>query len=97
MGLLHRQGCSVVMLSARRCKLLGPGLRGEEQFLQVRLGHPLQSPPFLNGKEHSSFYPSLGHYLCPFGDGGVEKLAEPRLGVLNRPFLAHTSPRFPIV
>ena len=45
--------------SARRRKVIGPCLRGEEQLLQVRPGQPLQLPPLLDWKKHSSFDPRL--------------------------------------
>ena len=80
------------MLSARRCKVFHPRLRGEEQLLQVRPAHPLQPPPLLDGEEHCRFHPALSHDLRPFGEGSIEELAEPRLGVLNRPFPARDSP-----
>ena len=79
------------MLSARRCKVFGPRFRGEEQILQVRPGHPLQSPPLLDGKEHGGFHSPFGNDLRPFREGGIEQLAEPRLGVLDRSSLAHGS------
>ena len=75
----------MAMLSARRRKVVGPCLRGEEQLLQVRLGHLLQPPPLLDRKEHSSFDPAPGHDLWPFGERGIQQLAKPRLGILNRP------------
>ena len=81
------------MLSARRSKLLGPCLRCEEQFLQIRPCHPLQPPPLLDGKENGGLNSALGHDLRPFGDRDIEELAEPRLGILNRPFPAHASPQ----
>ena len=81
------------MLSARRSEVIGPCLRSEEQLLQVWPSHPLQPPPLLDGKEDGGFHPPLGHDLRLFGEGGIEKLAEPRLGILNRPSLAHGSPQ----
>lgn len=80
------------MLSARRRKFIGPCLRGEQQLFQVRPGHPLQPPPLLDGKEHNSFDATLGHDLRPFGESGIQQLAEPCLGILNRPSSAHESP-----
>ncbi len=77
------------MLSPRWRKVLGPCLRGEEDLLQVRPAHPLQPAPLLDGKEHCGFHTALGHDLRPFDEGGIEELAEPRLGILNRPLLAH--------
>ena len=81
------------MLSARRRKVVGPRIEGKEQGFQVRLGHLFQPPPLLDGKEHSGFHSTFGHDLRPFGEGGIKELAEPRLGVLDRPFPAHGSPR----
>ena len=54
------------------------------------LGWPAaQPPPLLDGKEHPGFHTALSHNLRPFGEGSTEKLAEPRLGILQRPLLAH--------
>ena len=55
MGLLHDQRHPVATLSARRREVLAPRLRGEEQFLEVLPGHPLQPSPLLDGKEHRGF------------------------------------------
>ena len=81
------------MLSPWRSKVIGPCLRSEEQLLQARSGHPFQPSPLLDGKEHCGFHPALGHDLRPFGEGRIEKLAELRLCVLNRPSLAHGRPQ----
>ena len=81
------------MLSARRCKVISPCLKGKEQLLQVRLGHPLQPAPLLDWKEHSSFDTAPGHDLWPFRESGIQQLAEPRLGILDRPSPAHGSPQ----
>ena len=70
-SLLHRQGCSVTMLPAWRRKLLGAGLRREEQILQVRPSHALQPAPLLDGDEHGSLNTALGNDLRSFGEGGV--------------------------
>ena len=80
------------MLSARRRKFIGPCLSGEQQLFQVWPGHPLQPPPLLDGKEHNSFDATLGHDLRPFGERGIQQLAKPCLGILNRPSSAHESP-----
>ena len=94
MSLLHGQGYSVAMLSAWWRKLLGAGLRREEQLLQVRPGHALQPAPLLDGEEHGGLNTALGNDLRPLNEGGVKQFAEPRLGILYRPFLAHGSPQF---
>ena len=70
---------------------LGPRLGCEEQLLQVRSGHPFQPAPLLYGTRHGGFHPALGDDLRPFGEGGIEELAEPSLGVLDRPLLAHSA------
>ena len=90
--LLHGQRRSMAMLSARRRKVIGPCLRREEQLLQVRPGHPLQPPPLLDWKEHSSFDSTPGHDLWPFCESCIQQLAESRLGILNRPSPTHDSP-----
>ena len=76
------------MLWPRRRKLLGPCLRGEKELLHVRSGHSFQPSPLVDGKENCGFHPALGDDLWPFGEGGIEELAESRLSILNRPFLA---------
>ena len=65
------------MLSAGRGKVLGPRLRGQEQLLEVRPGHPFQLPPLLDGNEHGGLHSPLGHNLRPFGDSGIKQFAEP--------------------
>ncbi len=62
----------MAMLISRRRKLLSASLRGEEQLLQVGLGHPLQLSPLLDGKEHSGLNSALCHDLRALGDGGIE-------------------------
>ena len=69
-------------------------LPGEEQLLQVRPGHALQSAPLLDGEEYGGLNISLGNDLRPFSKGCVEELTEPRLGILYWPCLAHGSPQF---
>ena len=66
----------MAVLMPRRCKLLSAGLRGEEQLLQVGLGHPLQLSPLLNGEEHGGLDSALCHDLRALRDGGIEKFAE---------------------
>ena len=81
--------------AARRRKVLSPSLRGQEQLFQIRSGHPLQPPPLLDGNKNGSFRSTPGYDLRPFGEGGIEKLAEPRLGVLDRPlFLIMVNSKF---
>ncbi len=89
MGLFHYHRRPAAMLCPRWRKVLGLCLRGEEASLQVQPSHPLQPSPLLDGKEHRGFYPAFGHDLRPFGEGGSEELSEPRLGILNRPFVVH--------
>lgn len=69
--------------------MFGPCLRSKEEIFQVRSRHPFQPSPLLDGKKHCGFHPAFGHDLRSFRNGGIEEFTEPRLGVLNRPFLAH--------
>ena len=75
------------MPSAWRRKVFCPRLRGEEQFFQVKSGHLLQPPPLIDRKEYSGFDAAFSDDLRTFSNGGFEEFAEPRLGVLNWPFL----------
>ena len=75
-GLFHSRRHSVAMPLAWRHEVVGPRLGGEEQLLEVGPGHPLQSPPLLNRKEHRGFHASSRHDLRTFGKGGVKKLTE---------------------
>ena len=93
MALLHGQGRPAAMSPARRREVVGPRLRREQQLLQVRPGHPLQPPPLLDGKQNSGFDAAPGHNLRPFGERGIQQLAEPRFGILDRPSPAHSSPQ----
>ena len=76
-GLLHSHRHSTAMPLSWRHEVVGPRFESEERFLEVGPGHPLQSPPLLNRKEHRGFHTSSCHNLRTFGKGGVEKLAEP--------------------
>ena len=91
-ALLCSQRCSVATLPPRRCKVIGPCFRGEQQLLQVRLGQSFQPLPLLDRKEHSSFDSAPGHDLWPFCESGIQQFAKPRLCILNRPSPAHDSP-----
>ena len=94
MRLVDDKGCTSAIPSTRRREVLSPSLRGEEEYLQVWLCHPFQPSPLLDGQEHCGFHSALGHDLRPFGKSGFEELAEPRFGILNRPFLAHGNPQW---
>ena len=76
-GLVHDGRCSAAAPASRRRKVLSPSLRGQEQLLQIRSGHPLQPPPLLYGNKNGSFRSTPGHDLRPFGEGCIEILAEP--------------------
>ena len=76
MELFHSHRHSAAMPLSWRHEVVGPRFRGEEQLLEVGPGHPLQSSPLLNRKEHRGFHASSRHDLWTFGKGGVKKLAE---------------------
>src|SRR5258708_3391104 len=71
--------------TALRDREVCSGGRGQQEFLQGRARSPLQALPVLQGHKHRRDGTALRYDLRPLIQTRLDELAEPRLGVLDRP------------